>query len=95
MSSLLIDKHLRVDSPFDQGRIPSNRRVLTPVITATNTITTYSAMFATTPVACVLRRKSVIFSLLPAAFNLFSTAISLGYERRFNNGSLVGLVEHP
>jgi hypothetical protein len=66
--------------------------VLTPVMTATTSITTYSAMFATTPVPRVLRKNSVIFSP-PATLNSFSTVTSLRQPPDFNNGSFVGIVE--
>jgi hypothetical protein len=46
---------------FNYGRIPSNRSVLTPVITATNVTTKYSATLAIASVVRTLRKSSVIF----------------------------------
>src|SRR5271167_4478307 len=65
-SSTFIDKRVSCVQPSDQGRIPSNRSVLTPVISVTNSITAYSAMSATRPYEPVLRRNSTMFFLLPA-----------------------------
>jgi hypothetical protein len=60
--------------------------VLTPVINATNNITTYSATFTTTPGARVLRRNSVIISPPKKLLDCYQLAPEAAFQQWLVSG---------